>query len=424
MVGIRRAKRELLQLIGNSQVVSESAWIPISTISTYFFDFDKLLLNQESIKIVVRLFADKINKMRKRERITKLGFIVREFGNIGTIPLAASLSSATGLKSCFLKAHGVNLTLKGEELDPHASFVIIEGVTTTGSALRDMAKVIWASGSSIAAVLTFFDREEGAKDSLRSIGVRLIPILTKSDLINANLIPPSQLTQKSVLPTKMIESLASSNELLIGRRLGIPDNVLEITQLARRDAEALNKYPNLENEFEIATFRAFRDIFRKASVIPLGMRKPGKEVPDGFIKWTSDLGEIRQLAYECKTTARSVYSFPQKDIDAVVRYVQLTESLFRKGLEARLFGVVIVSHDFFPKWRRVVDEIERKTLARVFLLKTNVLKSAVVRALDTYMEYPQTEVFVEIEDMFKEKGIIEASVVEGMLRNALDRAAL
>ncbi len=61
--------------------------------------------------------------------------------------------------------------------------ILIEDVTTSGGSVKDAIAAIRGAGGFVDAVITVVDREEGAKQSLSAIGVKLIPLVGASDLI-------------------------------------------------------------------------------------------------------------------------------------------------------------------------------------------------------------------------------------------------
>ncbi|HEV2230854.1 MAG TPA: phosphoribosyltransferase family protein, partial [Thermoplasmata archaeon] len=79
------------------------------------------------------------------------------------------------------KAHGTHQRIEGEI--PEGSLVLlIEDVTTSGGSVSEAVEVLRNAGGRVDRVLVVVDREEGARDRLASLGVRLESLATLAEL--------------------------------------------------------------------------------------------------------------------------------------------------------------------------------------------------------------------------------------------------
>src|SRR5207302_1522523 len=59
---------------------------------------------------------------------------------------------------------------------------VIEDVLTTGGAAIDAIEKVRAAGATVIGLVAVLDREEGAADNLRRLGVPFTPLFRRSDL--------------------------------------------------------------------------------------------------------------------------------------------------------------------------------------------------------------------------------------------------
>ncbi|HEV2428908.1 MAG TPA: orotate phosphoribosyltransferase [Thermoplasmata archaeon] len=104
---------------------------------------------------------------------------------LGAVPLLAATSLAARLPFSVIrraaKAHGTHQRIEGEI--PEGSLVLlIEDVTTSGGSVSEAVEVLRNAGGRVDRVLVVVDREEGARDRLASLGVRLESLATLAEL--------------------------------------------------------------------------------------------------------------------------------------------------------------------------------------------------------------------------------------------------
>jgi len=102
------------------------------------------------------------------------------------IPLAALV--AYKLRKPFLyvrkgeRAHGTQRLVEGK-VKPGDTVLLLDDVVTTGGNLLRGIRALRERGAKVAHALVLVDREQGAKENLEAAGVKIISILTSSEVI-------------------------------------------------------------------------------------------------------------------------------------------------------------------------------------------------------------------------------------------------
>jgi orotate phosphoribosyltransferase len=103
---------------------------------------------------------------------------------LGAVPIAALLSSVTGLPACYVrkkaKPYGTARLAEGAAIAGKRT-LIVEDVATSGGQIilscEDMRKL----GADVSQALVVIDREEGAREALKEKGIALIALFGRSD---------------------------------------------------------------------------------------------------------------------------------------------------------------------------------------------------------------------------------------------------
>lgn len=105
----------------------------------------------------------------------------------GGIAWAALLASYAGLAMGYVrprrKEHGTGRQVEG--CPPGSSVVIVDDVATTGGSLYNSAQVLAAEGYPVAGALVIVDRQQGAAERLRELGIPLCSVTTLRRLLEA-----------------------------------------------------------------------------------------------------------------------------------------------------------------------------------------------------------------------------------------------
>ena len=102
---------------------------------------------------------------------------------LGAIPLIVATSLEMHLPFAMIRkesrTHGTNSRIEGSLGN---KILIIEDVATTGGSIEDSVSVLRAEGSEVDSALVVVDREEGATERLKKIGIKLKSLVTISEV--------------------------------------------------------------------------------------------------------------------------------------------------------------------------------------------------------------------------------------------------
>jgi orotate phosphoribosyltransferase len=104
---------------------------------------------------------------------------------LGGVPLATMLSSATGIPAIFVrkraKEYGTRRIAEGA--DPAGrTVVLVEDVITTGGAVAGAAGALRDLGATVTVVVCAIDRSRPGENALAAEGIEVRPVLTKQQL--------------------------------------------------------------------------------------------------------------------------------------------------------------------------------------------------------------------------------------------------
>ncbi len=120
----------------------------------------------------------------------RVGSVDRLAGmELGAVPLVVATALRTGHRFVVLrkeaKDHGTRQAFEGE-IPPGARVLLIEDVSTTGGSSARSVEILRSAGGVVDRALVVVDRENGARERLAALGVRLEPLVTLSDLRGAS----------------------------------------------------------------------------------------------------------------------------------------------------------------------------------------------------------------------------------------------
>jgi orotate phosphoribosyltransferase len=145
--------------------------------SNYYIDIKKAVTDPKTLNLISKQMADLIKTMN----VNKVAGV-----ELGGIPLASVVSVKTELPLLIVrkadKEYGTRSRFVGT-IEPEDKIVFIEDVTTSGGSVATAIEIVRQQGATVKHAISVVDREEGAKERLKSIGVELIPLVTTSDLV-------------------------------------------------------------------------------------------------------------------------------------------------------------------------------------------------------------------------------------------------
>jgi orotate phosphoribosyltransferase len=107
---------------------------------------------------------------------------------LGGVPVATALSLRTGLPVVFVRKHaksyGTCRLAEGCEISGR-TLLVVEDVVTSGGQILASCEELRRSGAIVEDVVCVIDRQAGGAEALAAAGLKLRPLLTKTDLDQA-----------------------------------------------------------------------------------------------------------------------------------------------------------------------------------------------------------------------------------------------
>jgi orotate phosphoribosyltransferase len=148
------------------------------TSDTYF---DKYKF--ESAPVLLKQISDQMAPMIPKDTEVLAGL------EMGGIPIVTMLSQITGLPASFIrkkaKDYGTCKYAEGQNLQGK-KVVLIEDVVSSGGAIIDAADKMRKDEIEVDLAICVIDRETGGKEKLAEHGIKLISLLTRADLDEAD----------------------------------------------------------------------------------------------------------------------------------------------------------------------------------------------------------------------------------------------
>lgn len=168
--------KNLVDLLIESEAVKFGEFILVSgKKSNYYIDIKQASTDPKILRIIAKMmkkFAEDYDLIAGME--------------LGAVPIAVALSLESGKPFVIVrkeeKSHGTKKQIEGKDVKDKR-VLIVEDVTTTGGSVVKAVKVLRESGAIVDKVLAVVDREEGAKERLDVEGIKLIPLVTKSEIL-------------------------------------------------------------------------------------------------------------------------------------------------------------------------------------------------------------------------------------------------
>ncbi|AIZ57110.1 orotate phosphoribosyltransferase [Candidatus Methanoplasma termitum] len=147
--------------------------------SDYYINIKKASTNPRVLYLISQLMAEKMQK--ENIRPDRIAGIV-----LGSIPLAAALSMATGIPFVMVrkeqKDHGTQQLIEGD-LDRGENVLVIEDVVTSAGSSAKAIALLRENGAVVTDIMSVVDREGGGKENLAKIGVKLSALITGSEIV-------------------------------------------------------------------------------------------------------------------------------------------------------------------------------------------------------------------------------------------------
>jgi len=147
--------------------------------SDYYIDIKKASTNPKVLYLISQLMAERIEASGKR--YDRIAGVV-----LGSVPLAAALSLATGIPYVMVrkekKDHGTSKLIEGEMNKGDNVLVVEDVITSAGSSIAAIG-TLRGAGATVNDIISVIDRESGGANSLKEIGVTMTSLIKASDLL-------------------------------------------------------------------------------------------------------------------------------------------------------------------------------------------------------------------------------------------------
>jgi len=147
--------------------------------SDYYIDIKKASTDPKVLYLISQLMAERIEASGKR--YDRIAGVV-----LGSVPLAAALSLATGIPYVMVrkekKDHGTSKLIEGDMNKGDNVLVVEDVITSAGSSIAAIG-TLRGAGATVNDIISVIDRESGGMDSLKAIGVTMTSLIKASDLL-------------------------------------------------------------------------------------------------------------------------------------------------------------------------------------------------------------------------------------------------
>ncbi|MCL2607125.1 MAG: orotate phosphoribosyltransferase [Methanomassiliicoccaceae archaeon] len=147
--------------------------------SNYYIDIKKASTDPKVLYLMSQLMAERIQSSGKR--YDRIAGVV-----LGSVPLAAALSLATGIPYVMVrkekKDHGTSKMIEGDMNEGDRVIVVEDVVTSAGSSISAI-ETLRNAGASVDEVISVIDREAGGKEALNKMNVVLTSLVKASDIL-------------------------------------------------------------------------------------------------------------------------------------------------------------------------------------------------------------------------------------------------
>lgn len=148
--------------------------------SNFYINIKKASTEPKTLKIIADYIARLIPTVTDENEMIIGGV------ELGGVPIATAVSLSTNYPLLIIrkatKEYGTKSRYVGE-LDTNKEIILMEDVTTSGGSVKKAIQALKEDGADIRKVITIVDRESGATESLKEIGVELIPLVSSSELV-------------------------------------------------------------------------------------------------------------------------------------------------------------------------------------------------------------------------------------------------
>ena len=169
-------KHHLIQQLKKCEAIKFGHFVLTSgIISDYYIDIKKASTNPS----VLRQISQEMSVYTE-------GYDLLAGLELGAVPLTVALSLKTSIPYVIIRKsnreHGTAKQIEGENVK-NKRILLIEDVVTSGGSVEKAIITLRRQGGIVEEVITVVDRESGAEDKLKDLGVTLIHLLSIRDIL-------------------------------------------------------------------------------------------------------------------------------------------------------------------------------------------------------------------------------------------------
>ena len=147
--------------------------------SNYYIDIKKASTNPNVLYLISQLMAERMQI--ENIRPDRIAGVV-----LGSVPIAAALSMATGIPYIMVrkekKDHGTQKLIEGDLLPGETVLVVEDVITTAGSCMKAI-ETLRENGAKVEYLMSVIDRESGGRENLTGMGISLYSLVKGSELV-------------------------------------------------------------------------------------------------------------------------------------------------------------------------------------------------------------------------------------------------
>ncbi|MDV0447467.1 Orotate phosphoribosyltransferase [Methanosarcinaceae archaeon Ag5] len=151
--------------------------------SNFYIDIKKASTDPKTLKVIAACIGEMVDAI---SATTQNDQIIIGGVELGGVPIATAVSLETEYPLLIIrkevKGYGTKSRYVGD-LDLSKEIILMEDVTTSGGSVKKAIEALKEDGANVQRVITIVDRESGATESLKEIGVELIPLVRSSELV-------------------------------------------------------------------------------------------------------------------------------------------------------------------------------------------------------------------------------------------------
>jgi len=177
------AKARLIEILRERSVRRQRVVLASGAESDFYVDARQTTLHPEGAALIAGLLLDRL-----APEVLAVGGPVTGADPIAGAVAAISWTRGRPIQGFMVrkepKGHGLRQWIEGRGgLPEGAPVAVLEDTTTTGGSLLTAVERVEEEGLRVVQCFTVVDRQEGAAERLEARGLRLIPLVTRDELL-------------------------------------------------------------------------------------------------------------------------------------------------------------------------------------------------------------------------------------------------